>query len=825
MRPLRLDLDGFTVFREPTTVDFTDVDFFALVGPTGSGKSTILDAITFALYGTVPRWGNRNAIANALAPSAVEARVRLVFESAGARYVISRVVRRDGKGNVTTRHAGLEALPAGFDLTRFDSGFAGDELGEVLAGTPAEVDAAVLEVVGLPYEQFTKCVVVPQGEFAAFLHAKPAERQRILVNLLGLDVYGRIRERANGLATAAEAQLSAIDQHLAGMADADDAALDAATARVAVLRALGGQVDRIVPQLASARQAATDAAEALAGLQGRLGRLTGLRVPADAATLAQAATAARGKVTAATEAVTAAEEAEEKLRGQLAAAGDPTALRRLLDAYAERDRLTAEAAQITATTSAAAAEHAKAATALTKAQTTARDAQQALEAAREAYQAAVAVDRAAALRPHLRVGDACPVCEQTVATLPPAAHDSTVAAAEKAGQLAKKRAEAAARAVEQHDRTARDLDRGLAAARARVEQVHSAIEQLAARLDGAPAPEALRRDLDAIARLHGALDKAAALVRRSREHHRNAATAAERADDRLRAGWRAFDTDRDALAPLGPPPADRDDLARAWGTLAEWAADSAGRLREQCAEAERAVAAARTGVEGVQAELRAAFSAAHLALPGPDPARGAAVALERAEADVRRIEERRADAERLRDQRAGVEREAQVAKALTQHLRADRFERWLLAEALDSLVDGASRTLRELSGGQYDLGHDKGEFFVVDHHDAGLRRAVRTLSGGETFQASLALALALSEQLAGLSSAAASLESIVLDEGFGTLDAVTLDTVAATLENLAARGDRLVGVVTHVGALAERVPARFEVRRDTRTAHVERVGV
>src|SRR5690349_4726131 len=76
MRPIKLDLDGFTVFREPTTVDFTDLDFFALVGPTGAGKSTILDAITFALYGTVPRWADRRAIANALAPSAAEARVR-----------------------------------------------------------------------------------------------------------------------------------------------------------------------------------------------------------------------------------------------------------------------------------------------------------------------------------------------------------------------------------------------------------------------------------------------------------------------------------------------------------------------------------------------------------------------------------------------------------------------------------------------------------------------------------------------------------------------------------------------------------------------------
>src|SRR5258705_2350535 len=120
MRPLRIDMHGFTVFRDPTTVDLTDADFYALVGPTGAGKSTVLDAICFALYGTVPRWGDRRRIENALAPSSAEARVRLVFESAGARFVATRVVRRDGKGKVTTSHAGLEQLPAGFDVSWLD---------------------------------------------------------------------------------------------------------------------------------------------------------------------------------------------------------------------------------------------------------------------------------------------------------------------------------------------------------------------------------------------------------------------------------------------------------------------------------------------------------------------------------------------------------------------------------------------------------------------------------------------------------------------------------------------------------------------------------
>jgi DNA repair protein SbcC/Rad50 len=71
---------------------------------------------------------------------------------------------------------------------------------------------------------------------------------------------------------------------------------------------------------------------------------------------------------------------------------------------------------------------------------------------------------------------------------------------------------------------------------------------------------------------------------------------------------------------------------------------------------------------------------------------------------------------------------------------------------------------------------------------------------------------------------AARLESIFLDEGFGTLDEANLDTVASTLENLATRGDRVVGVITHVPALAERVPVRFAVSRDQRTSSVVREG-
>ncbi|MEV0330603.1 SMC family ATPase [Micromonospora echinospora] len=824
MRPMRLDMAGFTVFREETTVDFTDADFFALVGPTGSGKSTVLDAICFALYGTVPRWGGARGLANALAPSATEARVRLVFESAGDRYVATRVVRRDGRGTVKTANAGLQLMPPGFDVTKLDTGLSPEDLGEVLAGTPAEMETAVLEAVGLPYEQFTSCVVLPQGQFADFLHAKPATRQQILVNLLGLGVYEEVQKRATERAGKAEARLEQVDRILAGLTDVDDAALAEAEAAVTRAHELAGAVAAAVPERERARTATREAHAALAALDADLAVLDAVRAPDGVAEVARAVAGARAGVDQAAKAVALAEEREEKLRGELAGAGDESALRLLLKAHADRDRLTGEVESVAATVAAAEAEHGATMAALAEARAATERAETELEAAFRAHEDAKTADQAVALRAQLTDGACCPVCEQVVPRVPAVPAGSAVARAVAAGKAARAASDAAKRRAQECDTAARERERTLLRVRAQHDQLRDRLAEVDAQLAGAATAEALRHDLAEHARLRTALDEAAGAVRAGRDAARRARGAFEAAEEGLRAAWREFDTVRDRLARFGPPAADRDDVAAAWTGLAGWAGGEADRRRADRVDLVASVTAAEAAAEAVEDRIAGIFAVAGLP-PDDDPVRAATVAVERAEAAHRRLVERREQAAELREQRAGHERETRVARALAGHLRANNFERWLLAEALDVLVDGASRILRELSGGQYDLVHDKGEFFVVDHHDAGLRRGVRTLSGGETFQASLALALALSEQLAGLSTTAASLESIVLDEGFGTLDAATLDTVAATLESLAARGDRMVGVVTHVPALAERIPVRFEVRKDARSARVERSGL
>jgi DNA repair protein SbcC/Rad50 len=811
MRPVRLDLAGFTVFREETTIDFTGTDFFVLLGPTGSGKSTVLDAICFALYGTVPRWDHLRSVENALAPSVGEARVRLVFESTGQRYVATRVLRRSARGKVTTTRAGLERLPADFDLSTLDSGE--QQLGEVLAGTPSEMVDAVAAAVGMPYEQFTTCVVLPQGEFAEFLHAKPAKRQEILVNLLGLKVYQRIAEKARQQARDAEADLRAADALLSRMPDATEQAVAEAAERVEQLRGLADAVSVALPDLTAAQQRAAAAREALESLdtEGRL--LAGTTAPGDVTELAAAVAADQAASATAADAVTAAERDEEQALAALEAAGDPATLHGLLDRYSERDRLARDEAGLAVRLGGAETE-------LAAARQAADAAERAVTEAEATHAAAGTAQTAAALRPELAVGQPCPVCEQEVHELPPPA------AAPKLAET-KAAVTAARRHRDETDRAARELAGAVAATGRHRDELRDRLSALGEQLAGAPAAGEVRDRLARVDELRAAHQAARGAVSAARRTATRAREAAEAAERRLRGAWREYDAARDAVSRFGPPATERDDLAGSWRALADWAATEAGARRSARADKLTAARQAADAADAVRGKLAALLAEHGVAAPDAPADAGAyqlaaALAVQQAESGHEHAQQRYEQAGELRDRRAGHERAAQVAKALASHLAADRFQRWLLAEAMDLLVDGAAEILRELSAGQYGLAYDDGDFYVIDHHDADLRRAVRTLSGGETFQASLALALALSEQLAGLSSTATSLESIMLDEGFGTLDPGTLDTVAATLENLAARGDRMVGVVTHVPELAERIPVRYVVSKDARGAHVSR---
>jgi exonuclease SbcC len=158
----------------------------------------------------------------------------------------------------------------------------------------------------------------------------------------------------------------------------------------------------------------------------------------------------------------------------------------------------------------------------------------------------------------------------------------------------------------------------------------------------------------------------------------------------------------------------------------------------------------------------------------------------------------------LQELREELSREAaalHVHELLAADLRNDRFQAYLLQEVFTELVRGASARLLTLTGERYSLRFIDDAIRVVDHDNADETRISDTLSGGETFLTSLALALELSDQVQR-AVGAVNLDSLFIDEGFGTLDPDTLSLVSETLQNLRV-GGRMVGVITHIPELRD----------------------
>jgi exonuclease SbcC len=146
--------------------------------------------------------------------------------------------------------------------------------------------------------------------------------------------------------------------------------------------------------------------------------------------------------------------------------------------------------------------------------------------------------------------------------------------------------------------------------------------------------------------------------------------------------------------------------------------------------------------------------------------------------------------------------------SLALDLRSDRFQQFLLQQTFQELVSGASVRLWDLTK-RYRFEWQNEAFYVVDHDNARQLRSAETLSGGETFLASLALALQLSEQVQK-AAGATKLDSLFIDEGFGTLDPEALDAAASAIESLRV-GGRMVGIISHIEELSLRLPARVRV--------------
>ena len=236
---------------------------------------------------------------------------------------------------------------------------------------------------------------------------------------------------------------------------------------------------------------------------------------------------------------------------------------------------------------------------------------------------------------------------------------------------------------------------------------------------------------------------------------------------------------------------------------------------------------AATALAGVRATFDAQAEAAAGALAalagGVQPAldtlettaRGAAEQRVRAEGTVAQLKQRLTERFQLEAQLAADAAQIQLLALLGTELKADHFIDFVVQETLDLLALKASDELLRISDRRYSLVSTNGQFSVIDHINADERRSVRTLSGGETFMASLALALALSKHVTELAGEGlgARLEAVFIDEGFGSLDPETLEEVIDALERLREE-ELIIGVISHVPTLAQRIRSGLEVRKE-----------
>ena len=191
MHPVRLTIEGLRSFRSPVHIDFTGRNHVAIVGDTGAGKSSILEAITYALYGrSITAQGNQELMND----TSTHLRVVLGFRVCGETWEVARTLRRDGKGKVG---------PASAQLRRV--GAADETLEQVEQVRP--VNERIEKLLGLDSDAFLRTVILPQGRFARLLvEDKPTERAEILRQVWRTDDL----QAAGDLAGAARAQAAAL---------------------------------------------------------------------------------------------------------------------------------------------------------------------------------------------------------------------------------------------------------------------------------------------------------------------------------------------------------------------------------------------------------------------------------------------------------------------------------------------------------------------------------------------------------------------------------------------------------------------------------------
>jgi len=210
VKPISIDFRAFGSYPGEVSVDFTALaarGIFVVSGDTGTGKTTIFDAMTYALYGTTPLKEATDVRSHHADPD-VESYVRFTFEVGGERY---EAERKPAQERAAKRGDGRVVQPATASLTRVERGSTVS-----IASTSTAVRAACVELLGLTDEQFQRVILLPQGEITKFLLAGSVEREELLGRLFGGEVFDRVVDELKRRLATSTAQVATSDQDIDG---------------------------------------------------------------------------------------------------------------------------------------------------------------------------------------------------------------------------------------------------------------------------------------------------------------------------------------------------------------------------------------------------------------------------------------------------------------------------------------------------------------------------------------------------------------------------------------------------------------------------------
>lgn len=783
MRPLELTVQGFRSYRERQSFGFSERGLFGIVGPTGSGKSSILDAMIFALYGKAPNTsgGTKQLIHSA----SDEATVELAFAVDDRAWQVTRVLRRKGSPPVVLKRVAD---------------------GETEEQGARAVSERIEELIGLDFDGFCSSVTLPQGEFDRFLTAPPAERTKVLKGIFRLERIDALRDLARTKKGETDGSLSVLAAQLASLPDDPEALIAELEGKISDAEEAASEIRKALDDEAQARKVLEEADQRREKLGSEMKAIEGSidETPKIGALeeLATQEDSVRDAVEKATERVSSAgtttAKAQERI-DELTKEHPPETMQEARQALRDRERLHANLGELEGSAKTLEQELKAAAAASGAATKKASEAQADLAEARKAFEEAMHRNAAHGLRKDLQDGEVCPVCEQPVAKVPAAGKAPALEAARKAVAKEEKLYAALTQEAQEIARSATLAEERARSTREReisTKEDLGSLEKTLAELLGdrdKPADIVARIEKD----LKDAQDGLAKARKGLEEARRAEADAAEQKQtlDAQRLGFAQALIKVAERFSIDAPSFD-DDAGTLMGA-AKRAADAAQeRIEELTKELE--------GIDGVASDARsflAGFQERFKLAKGETGQDALARVQERLgslRSDVKNATEAIETRKKIASENEKLLERKLFLEQLTADLTDSRFPAYLLRKQRRLLSSLGSEKLMGLTG-RYRF-DDDGEFQIVDVPND-VARAPETLSGGETFLASLALALAMAE---AVSAQGGRLDCFFLDEGFGSLDPASLDLALDGIEQLAIPG-RLIGLISHVGGLQTRL--------------------